>query len=89
LNLEENCAKEKHKFETHKQTIKHWFDKKSIGDKYFQVGDMILKWDKLHEDKGKNSKFQQLRLGPFMIKEKIGKGTYRLQTLEGKLTSSL
>jgi hypothetical protein len=71
------------------KTIKCWFDKKFVGEKYFQVGDLVLKWDKLHEDKGKHSKFQQLWLGPFMIKEKIGQGTYRLQILKGKLTSSL
>jgi hypothetical protein len=78
LNLEENRAKEKNKFETHQQTIKHWFDKKYVGEKDFQVGDLVLKWDKPHEDKGKHSKFQQLWLGPYMIKEKIGQGTYQV-----------
>jgi hypothetical protein len=84
LNLQENHGKAKHKFETHQQTIKHCFDKKSVGEKDFQVGDLVLKWDKPHEDKGKHSKFQQLWLGPFMIKEKTGQGTYRLQMLEGE-----
>jgi hypothetical protein len=45
--------------------------------------DLVFKWDKLHEDKGKHFKFQQMWLGPFVIKEKIGQGTYRLQNLEG------
>jgi hypothetical protein len=85
LNLEENHAKEKTKFEAHQQTIKCWFDKKSVGEKDFQVGDLVLKWDKPHEDKGKHSKFQQLWLGPFMIKEKIGQGTYHLQNIEGDI----
>jgi hypothetical protein len=30
----------------------------SAGEKDFQVGNLVLKWDKLHEDKGKKSKFQ-------------------------------
>jgi hypothetical protein len=83
LNLEEKRAKAKTKFEAHQQTIKCWFDKNSTGEKYFQVGDLVLKWDKPHEDKGKHSKFQQLWLGPFVIKENIGLGTYRLQNMEG------
>jgi hypothetical protein len=46
---------------------------------------LVLKWDKSHEDKGKHSKFQQLWLGSFMIKENIGQGTYWLQILEGEV----
>jgi hypothetical protein len=75
LNLEENCAKAKNKFETHQQIIKHWFDNKFVGQKESQVGDLVLKWDKPHEDKWKHSKFQQLWIGPYIIKEKIGEGT--------------
>jgi hypothetical protein len=59
--------------------------KKYVGEKDFQVGNLVLKWDKPHEDKGKHSKFQQLWLGPFIIKEKIGLGTYHLQNLEGDI----
>jgi hypothetical protein len=51
--------------------------------KYFQVVDLVLKWDKPHEDKGKHSKFKQLWLGPFVIRENIGLGTYCLKNLEG------
>jgi hypothetical protein len=46
---------------------------------------MVLKWDKSHEDKGKHSKLQQLWLGPLMIKDKIGQGTYQLKNLEGEV----
>jgi hypothetical protein len=52
--------------------------KNSGGEKYFQVGDLVLKWGNPHEDKGKHS-----RLVPFVIQEKIGLGTYQLQNLEG------
>jgi len=76
LNLEEICDKTKSKFEDHKKTIKHWFDKKSASEKEFQVGDLVLKWDKPHEDKGKHLKFKQLWLGPYLIKENIGHGKF-------------
>ena len=66
------CDKTKSKFETHKKIVKHWFDKKYVSEKEFQVGDLVLKWDKPHEDKGKHSKFQKLWLGPYLIEEKIG-----------------
>jgi hypothetical protein len=78
LNLKEIRDKTKRKFEADQQTIKCWFDKKSTGEKEFQVGDLVLKWDKPHEDKGKHSKFQHLWLGPYLIEEKIGQGTFRL-----------
>jgi hypothetical protein len=32
--------------------IKNWFDKSSMGNKYFQEGDIVLKWDKENELKG-------------------------------------
>ena len=61
--------------------IKRWFDKHVVGDKQFQVGDLVLKWDKASEAKGKHSKFQKLWLGPYEIVEKIGDATYRLQSI--------
>ena len=83
IKLEEDRAKDKTKFDAHQEIIKWWFDKKFAGEKDFQIGDFVLKWDKAHEDKGKHSKFQQMWLGPVMVKEKIGLGMYRLQNLEG------
>ena len=76
LNLEEIHDKTKSKFEAHQKTVKGWFDKKSIGEREFQFGELVLKWDKPHEDKGKHSKFKQLWLGPYLIKEKICQGTF-------------
>jgi hypothetical protein len=49
------------------------------------VGDLVLKWDKPHEEKGKHSKFQKLWLGPYLVVEKLGLGTYRLQNIEGEV----
>jgi hypothetical protein len=65
--------------------VKRWFDKHKVGDKNFEVGDLVLKWDKINEPKGKHSKFQNLWLGPYQVAEKIGVGTYRLQNLRGEL----
>ena len=69
----------------HQQRFKRWFDKHVVGDKQFQVGDLVLKWDKASEAKGKHSKFQKLWLGLYEIAEKIGDATYRLQSLQEDL----
>ena len=45
---------------------------------------MILKWDKMHEEKGKNTKFRKLWLGPFQIIKKIGPSNFILKNLQGK-----
>ena len=85
LKLKEERNKEKEKFHIHQQRIKRWFDKHVVGDKQFQVGDLVLKWDKASEAKGKHSKFQKLWLGPYEISKKISDATYRLQSLQGDL----
>ncbi len=48
----------KEMFFGHQNHVKHWFDKKSTGENIFGVGDLVLKWDKPHEEKGKHTKFQ-------------------------------
>ena len=85
VKLKEEIIKEKEKFHTHQQRIKRWFDKHIAGDKQFQIGDLVLKWDKASEAKGKHSKFQKICLGPCEISEKIRDVTYRLQSLQGNL----
>jgi hypothetical protein len=82
--LEEEREKEKSKFITHQQIVKRWFDKHKAKEKNFEVGDLVLKWDRENEPKGKHSKFQNLWLRPFQVSEKIGAGTYRLQNLRGE-----
>ena len=68
---------------------KRWFDKHIVGDKQFQVGDLVLKWDKASESRGKHSKFQKLCLDPYEIVENISDPTYRLQSLQGYLKKLL
>ena len=70
-------------FKKHQQIVKSWFDKIFVGKKYFEIRDLVLKWDKLNETKGKHSKFQKLWLGPFQIDQKLGLSTFKLRNLEG------
>jgi hypothetical protein len=65
LMLEEEREKEKSKFTSHQQIVKIWFDKHKAKEKSFEVGDLVLKWDRANEPKGKHSKFQNLWLRPF------------------------
>lgn len=63
-----------------------WFDKKSAGENELSVGDLVLKWDKAHKDKGKYTKFQSLWFKPYTVHDNIGHHTYHLQYLDGRLT---
>ena len=79
--------KAKEKFTLQKNCIKRWFNKNSIGKTNFCVGDLVLKWDKSHEEKGKHTMFQQMWLDPFGIVEQLGPSTFLLQDLSGKRES--
>jgi hypothetical protein len=84
LKLEEVRAQAKKKLDQHQQIVKIWFDSNSSSDRNFDVGDLVLKWDKAHEGKGEHTKFQNLWLGPFVISEKLGPNSFRLHNLEGQ-----
>ena len=62
--LEEERNTSKEKFHVHQQRIMRWFYKHATSDKQFQVSDLVLKWDKASEARGKYSKFQKIWLGP-------------------------
>jgi hypothetical protein len=49
LMLEEEREKAKSKFLAHQQIVKIWFDKNKAKEKNFEVGDLVLKWDKANE----------------------------------------
>eukprot|EP00253_Pinus_taeda_P014621 PITA_14621 len=85
--LEEEREKARTTHAKHQQIIKSSFDTASFGPKILQVGDLVLKWDKAHEDKGKHTKFQKMWLRPFQISEKIDPSTFILQDLSGKRDS--
>ena len=85
LKLEEERELARKKFDQDQKTVKHWFDHRKSASRELEVGELVLKWDKEHEDRGKHTKFQCLWLGPFIIIEKLGPSTFRLQTLEGDI----
>jgi hypothetical protein len=85
LTLEEEREKEKSNFIAHQHIVKRWFDKHKAKEKNFEVGYLILKWDRANESKGKHSKFQKLWIRPFQVAEKLGTDTYRFQNLRGGL----
>ena len=85
LMLEEERENAKKRFAKHQKIIKAWFDRGSSSNREFQVDDLVLRWDKAHEDKGEHTKFQRLWLGPYFIAEKLGPNTFRLKTLQGHL----
>jgi hypothetical protein len=84
LKLEEVRTQEKQKLDQHQQIVKRWFDTSSSSERNFDVGDLVLKWDKAHEGKGEHTKFQNLWMGPFIIFEKLGPSSFHLHNLEGQ-----
>jgi hypothetical protein len=85
LKLEEVRTRAKERLNQRQRIVKSWFDSSSASDRNFEVGDLVLKWDKPHEGKGEHSKFQNLWLGPFLVAEKLGPNSFRLHNLEGQL----
>ena len=69
--------------EAHQKKIKDTFDRKEKVDN-FQVGDCVLKWDALRQDKGKHNKLDSLWTGPFMITQVQNNNTFMLQSLGGE-----
>lgn len=67
VKLEEEREWFKQKLHQHQQIMKHWFDGRYSSDRDIEVGDLVLKWDKAYKDKAKNSKFDRLWLGPFIL----------------------
>jgi hypothetical protein len=61
----------------HQWKIKKAFDKRESKE-YFQLGDLVLKWDAPKQDKGKHGKFEALLIGPFKISQVFSNNTYKL-----------
>jgi len=66
--------------------MKGIFDKRTKPED-FQVGDVVLKWDAFHEDKGKHGKFDHLWKGPYKVATFKGNNAYMLEELEGGFVS--
>eukprot|EP00253_Pinus_taeda_P001782 PITA_01782 len=58
LKLEEQREQAKITHAHHQALIKASFDSSMVSKKDFQIGDLVLKWDKAHEEKEKHSKCQ-------------------------------
>ena len=87
IKLEERREQAKITHAHHQALVKSSFHSNMMTRKDFQMGDLVLKWDKAHEGKGKHTKFQRMWLGPFQITEVIGPSTFMLQDLTGKRDS--
>ena len=83
LKLEESRSKSKERLKHQQEIVKRWFDKHKFGKKEFEIGDLVLKWDHPHDEKGKHTKFPHLGICPFQIAENLGTSTYKLQDLQG------
>ena len=59
------------------ENIKKVFDKRTKASD-FSIGEKVLKWDSRREDKGKHGKFDNLWLGPYLIRSTAGKIAYFL-----------
>jgi hypothetical protein len=67
--------------ETHKQKVKCQYDR-SIRPRIFSEGDLVLVYDQDKDSLGAG-KFKPMWFGPFIIKEILKKGAYRLVEFEG------
>ena len=57
LKLEESRSKAREMFKHQQETVKRVFDKHKVGKREFEVADLVLKWDHLHDEKGNHTKF--------------------------------
>eukprot|EP00253_Pinus_taeda_P028047 PITA_28047 len=57
IKLEEQREQAKRTHAHHQALVKSSFDSNMMTRKDFQMGDLVLKWDKAHEEKGKHTKF--------------------------------
>jgi hypothetical protein len=86
LCLEEQRNHALEKMRKRKQSIKKYFDKKSKSV-VFEVDEKVLLWDFGNTNKGKNSKFHKICLGPYKTVSIICNNLYLLKDIEGWLFS--
>ena len=70
------------KVQSYQDKVKHVFDKRAKAN-CFNLGDLVLKWDARHEDKGKHGKFEELWKGPYSIYSFSGRNAYFWEDSEG------
>lgn len=60
------------KVQSYLEKMKQVFDKR-VKEDDFKLGDLVLKWNARHEDKGKHGKFDNLWKGPYSVFAHLGK----------------
>lgn len=89
LKLEEEWQKSRKKLIVHQALVNWWVDKKAAGNKEFKIGELVLKWDKAIEAKGKHTKLQSPWLRPFKYKNKLAPTTLDCKIYRENLQNSL
>ena len=64
------------------EKLKKMFDRRTKAEDFF-MGDKVIRWDSIREDKGKHGKFDFLWRGPYVIQAVQGNNTYFLKSLDG------
>lgn len=62
--------------------IKNIYNRKTKEDD-INLGDVVLQWDALNEEKGKHGKFENLWKGPYIIYAFRGKNAFLLEEMNG------
>lgn len=83
IQLDEERRLAKDRFKDYQDRVKKVFDRKAKS-RNFQVGDLVLLWNKRHEKPGDHGKFDSLWLGPYQIDETVGPNAFYLLNLEGE-----
>ena len=78
IHLQQTMEEVYDKSEVTQIKIKNTFDKKTKADDFF-IGDKVLKWDSIREEKGKHGKFDFLWKGPYIIYGYRGNNAFFLQ----------
>ena len=64
------------------KSFKKIFDKRTKEDD-FSIGDKVLKWDSMREEKGKHGKFDFLWKDPYVIYGYRGNNAFFIRNLDG------
>jgi hypothetical protein len=64
------------------ENIKNIYDIRTKAND-FQIGDKVLKWDSMNEEKGKHGKFENLWKGSLIIDAYIGSNSFFIKAMDG------
>lgn len=84
MELEETKREVWKRLEVHQAQMKSSFDKREKL-RQFVVGEFVLKWDEKKRNPGRNSKFDALWDGPYIIIECKERKSFQLSKLNGEI----